>query len=303
MKPFRTLAISAAVVALAVPAGAASVPTETPVKQSSDITEFQVALSSSYYVWDQAPLGSDRVQIYAQATSGGEPFRVNQGKTFGFMGGIDGSRLVFEEASREGSDLVMVDLATGTRTPLPPGVNTPKEEFEPVFEGDYVGFVRVKFGRRVKASMWLLQLSTGQLRQIDTRNHREFLLMFPGQLNGNFMTWMKCGGKPGAPCNSWRYDIAAGTKVQVPNPGGLLNYAPGVAADGTVYYGQSGFKCGQNAFMMKWTGSGDPTVVFDFPAKVDFNGTFVYDTVSPLEIHYGRAQCDQGTGDLYKLVE
>ena len=214
----RTLLLPIVCLIVAAPAGAA--PTETPVRVTSGVEEFRPSVTSSYMAWDQNRPPANQVNVIAQAT-GGQPIKVNKPGTSAFMGALDGSRLVFEQHPKgRDSDLVLVDLATGVRIPLPTGVNTPKEEFEPSMDGDWVAFVRAKFGTIVRASLWLVRLSTGELRKLDSVEHDELPLIAAGHVNGNFVTWFRCVGRgfPPAPCDVFRYDIITGTTVQVPNP-------------------------------------------------------------------------------------
>ena len=296
--------------ALALPAFAATA-TDVPVRVDPAFQEDRPAISSSHYAWD-ASKGerTDRVSVYVQPT-GGQPTKVNAPKSDAFMGSLDGTRLAFEEHAPRGTDgdIRLIDLSTGADVPLPAGVNTPKEEWTPSIDGDYIQFLRVRFGRKaVRTAVWLVRLSTGETRQLATSKHREFPLLGPGHINGNFATWFRCGGKPESPCNAFRYDVTTGTTTQIPNPNGVFQGFPAPASDGDVYFSQSGFACGRNAFLMKWESStGAVTTVFDYPPKVDSISNFVYEPggSAPREIHYVKLSCskERTTGDLYKIVE
>jgi hypothetical protein len=305
----RTAAITLGLSFLALPAFG-GVATDVPVRVDPNVQEDRPAASSTHLAWDQSKgERTDLVDVFVQP-HGGVPTQVNPKNSDAFMGGLDGTRLVYEVHIRGGDgEIRLVDLATGAELPLPAGVNTSQEEWSPSIDGDYLSFMRAKFGRRGnRISTWLFRLSTGESWRLDTAKHREFFLLGPGHVNGNFVTWFRCGGKQDAPCYVKRYDAATGTTVTVPNPDSLFQAYGAPASDGSVYFIQSGFACGRNTVIMKWDGiSPTATPLFAMAPKTDAISLFVDEGTPTREIHYVKLKCGgrraPTTGDLYKIVE
>jgi hypothetical protein len=304
----RRTAITLALTFMALPAFG-TVPTDVPVRVDPKFQEDRPAVSSTHLAWD-ASKGerSDAVDVYVQP-HGGTPTRVNPKNSDAFMGGLDGTRLVYEQHLRGGDgDIKLIDLASGAEVPLPAGVNTPREEWSPSIDGDLLSFMRARFGRS-GIRMWamLFRLSTGESWQLDTAKHPEFTLLGPGHVNGNFVTWFRCGRTEDAPCYVKRYDASTGATVTVPNPDSLFHGFGAPASDGSVYFSQSGFACGRNAVIMKWDGvSPTPTQIFALAPKNDAISLFVNEGTTPREIHYVKLHCSRRqptTGDLYKIIE
>ena len=308
MRRFSTF--SAVLTVLAMPL-VASAATEMPLRVTKGPAEGRPAMSEGYLAWEQSPDPKrySLTSVYAQA-AGGSPYRVHSKRTFARMGALDGSRLVYssyrrvdDEGNLLGGDLRLIELAAGARIDLPDGVNTKQEEYAPQISGDWLLFGRASHGRRIRTQLLLHNMATGETRVLEKASGRNRSLT--GQLNGSFAVWYSCGRRS---CDISRYDIATGQTTMVPNPDGKLQYGPGVAADGTVYFFRSGFGCGTNVLLQKWTTTGATEVVVDFPPGIDAASAYVFEGSGGRQVAYARYRCLKDKyapppSDLYHLVD
>jgi hypothetical protein len=293
---------------------AAYAATEMPLRVTKGPDEFEPAVSADFLAWEQAGnANTQRRVLFAQPTNG-TPFRVNPKGSYAAGAGLDGARLVYatfkavedESDGHLGGDLRMVDLSSGSELPVPPGVNTRKEEYTPTISGDWLLFGRQSSGQRPRETVILQNVSTGEVRTLASSNK---LYIDPGQLNGLFATWYACGRRAGSVCNVFRYDIAGGVISTIPNPGPAFQYAPSVAADGTVYFSRSGNGCGVNASLQKWAPAVATTTVVDFPDRVDGGDSYVFeDPAAGRRVVYHRASClkdefKAAPSDLYQVID
>ncbi|MGH2685249.1 MAG: hypothetical protein ACRDJP_07275, partial [Actinomycetota bacterium] len=287
------------VVGVLLPTQSAQAATEIPLRVTS-ANEGRPALEDDVLAWHQ---GNRRPDVLAQI-GGGEPFQVNPGRTQGIMGDVDGTRLVYSQYPKRfpkkgDGDVKMVDLSSGARLPIPGKVNTKHEEYAPSLSGDWLMVGRAKFGKRYVDRILLINLATGEVRQLDKiRKVKQFI--GTGQVNGGYAVWE--WSPAGGPTQVFRYEIATGATVQVPNPQGLPQYGAGVGADGVVYFFRSGFPCGEDVNLMRWSPSTGEAMIHDFPAGVDAHRAYVHDDASgDRHIAYTRFTCGGGDpSDLYK---
>jgi hypothetical protein len=260
----RLVGLLACAALFAVIASAATAP--VPVKASTR-NEALPAAGGDYFAWAKSRRGAPMsFDVYAQRGTEA-PIKVNAAKTNGWSGGIDGTRLAYQELSKKNSNIRFFDLATRLRS-SPAGVNTKRWEWRPTISGDWL-----LFGRGIvdgpTQQVILRNLVTGEQRILDSARGRSGGLQ-PGQVSGTFAVWMKCGS---ASCNVFRYDLTTQTKTQMPSTG-KGQYGPSVTAAGTTYYGRSGPKCGASAEIVKTTLDGATEVLYSFPAGVDFATTY-----------------------------
>lgn len=306
------ISLKASIVALVLAAQvAAFAATEMPVRVTRRVAESQPAISEGFLAWEESSLSAPSLtRVFAKVLDG-SPFRVHSRRSYGRMGGLDGSRLVYVHYRRTdgegdpiGGELRMFDLATRERLGLPGGINTKREEFAPDVSGDWLLLGRARFGRRPNAEVLLRNLVTGETRVLAKSGGRGGV--GPGQVNGMYASWYSCRRSA---CDVFRYNIASGETLQIPNPGGKLQYTPGVAGDGTVYFSRSGFGCGANVFLQKWTPIGGTVTLVDLPPRVDVDSEYVHDDPdSGRQIIYRRARCLKDKNappptDLYQIID
>ena len=302
MKPPKLLGVLALAGLLVTAATAATTP--VPVK-ASPRNEGTPAASDVYFSWAKSRRGHPHVYDVWAEQQGQPAFKVNAPKTRGWSGGIDGTRLVYQQVKNGNSDIRMFDLVTHRRSNIP-GVNTKRWEWRPSISGDWLLYGRGTVFSGSTQSVILRNLVTGEVRVVDSlRSRRGFLQA--GQVAGNYAVWSKCN--PAPTCNILRYDITARTVTAMPTTGQVL-YAPSVTAAGTTYYGRSGPECGESAELVKTTLAGATAILYAFPSGQDFSVTYAASLVSlpppqltSTRIYYDRISCSTSRLDIYSVDE
>jgi hypothetical protein len=163
------------------------------------------------------------------------------------------------------------DLATQQHVALPAGINTAKwEQWPAVYDGQMT-FVRA--GRNTETLFLVTDLATGDKVALKELNARRVFCAKVPKFNGNWIRAL-CNRRG---CHAYWYDIDQGLIEQIPNPLGLLYFAPAPDLSGNVYFGRSRTRCGRTVRMMKWTGAGDPAVFYSFARGTDMTGTMAFD--------------------------
>lgn len=235
--------------------GAASLSTPAVPVKASARNEVTPSAGGGFFTWAKSRRGHPHVYDLWAEQEGQPAFRVNPKRTSAFGGGIDGTRLVYQQVRNYNSDVRFFDLATRRRTNAPAGVNTARWEWGASVSGDWLLFAR---GIQTGTVQLILQnLVTGEQRVLDAKQGKRTYLT-PGQVNGDYAAWAKCRG---AVCDVFRYDVASGTRTAMPR-NGRLPYAPSVVPSGTVYYVSGRETCG-NAQLVKTTLAGATFVLFD----------------------------------------
>ncbi len=297
----RTKVIVAANAALAlwliaVPALAALMPTALKVTRRN---ELEGTGNADYFAWTRDDPGSPRgFHVWVQPT-GGAPYEVNPRGT-NFVGQIDqtGSRLVYDQFPHGGGDIKLYDMASKTQVALPAGIDTAKPEFEAAVFGNQLTFIRAG---RTETTLWLVtDLSTGAKIAVKVIDPSTTFFANPPHLYGNWLTYATCNRKT---CAAFRYDIGGMSTLKIPNPRHLLYFAPSSDLAGNVYFERSRFGCGRAARMMKWIGSGDPTVFYSFAPGTDMTGSSVFDDgAGNVTVYVDFFDCATNGGDIYSFA-
>jgi Tol biopolymer transport system component len=300
----KLLALLAGSALVAVGVSAATT-TATPVAvKATTRNEVTPAASGIYFAWAKSRRGHPRVfDVFAQQ-EGQAGRKVNARNTYGWAGGIDGTRLVYQQVKKGNSDIRFFDLVTRRRTNAPQGVNSKRWEWAPSISGDWLMFGRgVVFGSSTQMVV-LRNLVTGEQRVLDSLRSRTGFTQ-AGQVNGNYAVWMKCAGR--STCNVYRYDITTATTTIMPATGQQL-YGPSVSPSGAVFYGRSGSGCGERAELVKTTLDGVTTVLYSFSSGQDFVITYTTQVVSvpppPFttnRIYFDRIICSSRRYDIYSI--
>jgi hypothetical protein len=225
----------AIVVAVSMPAGASAFVPE-PVIQTAAV-ELQPAASAGYLAYSRSTIAHPKRVALLVKPDGASSFRVNPRRTIAYAGSIDGTTLVYAQRPQRGGrgDIKFYDLVSRTRSNPPAGVNTARHEGQPHLSGEWLLFARSR--RRNLSSprrILLRNLVTEEQRQLDFGDNAYVQV---GGLAGNYASWTRC--RRLRHCNTWLYDIGAGTKVRIPNPLDRSQFAASVTPDGTVYYAES----------------------------------------------------------------
>ena len=261
----------------------------------------QVTGSGEWLAWSQnTRRHPNSIDVFAKR-QGGRRFKVYDGRGRTSLGGLDGSRLVYQQF-RSGrrsaySQIRIANLAKRTDRALR-AVNSRQWEFWPSISGRWVLYGRT-YLRRGITKILLTDLRSGDTRVLD--KGRAVTYFQPGQVNGNFAVWMK-----------WRrsvkprmllYDIAARDQIPVPT-GDRYNWAPSVSSEGVVYFARSGRACGSGVRLVRWERGRDEITRVRFPDGIDMSDSYVSTTGGTVQVVHNRLRCDSATGgDLYRLIE
>ena len=239
------------------------------ISPAADLTNGKVTLG-----WTQAPRAKPRKATAFVRRGNGNAQRVNRRGTRGYMGGIDGRVVIYQEINNGDSDIKTFNWANGNRGSF--RVNSRKAEIRPSKSGRWV-----LFGRQGARREWVILLNTsnGNTRTL-ARHKGEAGGLLPGQVNGNFAVWMKCNRRK---CFVFRHRISARQTIRIPNKR-RLQYAPSVSANGTVYFAGSGYGCGarvvlyrrRNGNTNRIEGLGNKDAFFTYAAPKPGGGTHVY---------------------------
>jgi hypothetical protein len=239
---------AAMIVVAALPAAAGAFTTESVIATSAN--ELQPAAALGYVAYSRSSLAHPGRVALIVKPEGSSSFRVNPRGTKAYTGSIDGTTLVYEQKRVPNGvyDIKLYDLIARTRSNPPAGVNTTRNESLPHLSGDWLLFQRSRRSPTSPSRILLRNLVTDEQRQLDFGDNAYVQV---GGLAGNYATWTRC---PSAGhCNTWLYDIAAQTKVRLPNPLDKSQFAASVTDDGTAYYAESGtILCSANKVVRFW---------------------------------------------------
>jgi hypothetical protein len=203
----------------------------------------------------------------------GRTIRVNPPGTTAETGGIDRRWLVLQIAHRGRSRLARYDLRTHRLGYLPAFVNGAAWLWRPDIDGR-----RILYGAIVPGHAQILryEIRVADLKRRTVRTlvrldgHADYAA--PGQLQGNWATWVAC---PDNVCNVWRENLSTGHAAPVPDPDYVAHsqFGPAVDRHGTVFFGRAHTPCG-NAEIRRWDGRHD-TRVLRLPAQTAFQYAYL----------------------------
>jgi hypothetical protein len=263
---------------------------------TSPRNEVQAAASDAFLAWSQNSVAHPHLfNAWVRPSGGGARVRVNHVGTQGFMGGIDGTTLVYQQIKRNQSDVKLFNLVTHVRSNPPAGVDTAAWEFHPSVSGSWMLFGRYRSSTNRDRAI-LFNTSTRQLIVLADRPGSGQTVE-PGQVNGNFAVWSQCTATG---CNVWEYDIATATKTRLPNAvPGHYNYAPSVDSNGTVYFAHSGKSCG--ARIEKRPVGGPTSTVVALRGR-DINQSYLATVASQSNLFFAKFNCQTSTYDIFKIT-
>jgi hypothetical protein len=279
--------------------------TPVPVK-TGPRNELTPAAGDDWLAWSQSRQGRPKLfDVFAQQT-GRPAFKVNPKGTQAYLGGIDGTILVYQLLrGKLRSDLRLFDLTTRHQQPIPAGINTSKWECCATVSGGWILFDRGEAYSRDTQTVLLRNLASGEQRVLDVLQNRRGLVA-AGQVNGNFAVWRRCNPHPR--CRLFRYDLATATATALPVPQGKIPYSPSVNAHGIVFYGQSNPGCGKSVQLVKQPVAGPPEILASLPQGRDVATTYAHQiaTKPPRElvttrIYYDFIRCKGSKWDIYSI--
>jgi hypothetical protein len=267
--------------------------------------EFGIALDTGYHAWAVDSAAHPYANTIWVKPDGGRAYRVSSRKSGAYVGNIDvanptyGDVLVFYSGAQYGRgqyNLKLWDLANREALTLPAGINTPTaDESQPSIGGGYLAFQRTRPSGATR--LLLYRFSTATFTTVATGS--ETGGSFSDQIHGNYLVYHRCLGS--GVCNVFRRQISTGATVEAPNPG-HANYYPTVTSGGTVYYVQgSARSCGLHTKLLRWTGSGSPTLLVALPRNVEAGPMDAYDAGASTTLYFTRIRCNGFHYGIYQL--
>jgi hypothetical protein len=288
------------VAALALPAAAGAKPLpQTPVRTNPPpVNEESPSAAPHYLAWVQNSRSHPHLyNLYAQH-DGRTRYRVNPAGTQAGLGtGMDGTTLVYTQTHGAKSSIMMFDLQTKKRSAPPAGVNTPSLEDEPTISGDWLLFHRLELGSSPGEQVILRNVHTGETRTIASVRGRVAQLE-AGQVNGDWAVFTKTVN--GTRFNVWLYHISTKTLTLVPNPRDKVHSAAAVNPFGTVYFEESGSRCGSNATVEVYPIGGPMITAGTLRPGIDMFHPFVFEHASTDSFMFAKLHCVGGATDVFE---
>lgn len=274
--------------------------TQIPVF-ATRVDEVNPAGDGDYLVWSQnSRLHPRHYNTYARQGSGPR-FRVNAPNTIGWGGGLDGTKLAYQEVYRRQSNIKFYDLASRTRRNPPAGVNTRHWEFWPRISGEWLllGRASASVNRVV-----LHNLESGK-EIVLARGPLDSTYLTPGQVNSRYAVWTKCVRR----CDVFLFDLQSRTVRRVPNPLGKEQYSASIDAANKIYFNRSGRACGASVKLMRWdvgsAATSAPIKLLAFPTGQDFEPSYAVSSADgSTTVLYNRVRCPWSRPqDIYELID
>ncbi len=256
--------------------------------------QYQPAVAGDRVAWEEnSPTKPNHYDVFTGGSA--SKTKVNRNGTNAANGGIDGTRLVYQEWDGGDSDLYFFNLNTHNRSSPPAGVNTSSWEYWPSESGDWL-----LYGRRNAAGtrrIILFNLVTKQSRELDEVGANSHVA--PGQVNGDYAVWYRC--TPTKKCDVFRYQISTQTKLRLPDAD-RYQRAPSVSKDGTVYFERSDGKvCEVPNKLMRYQ-NGDVSPVMEVPFGEHIGDTYVDSDDFGAKVFFDRFDCEDSTrSNLYRI--
>jgi hypothetical protein len=286
--------------ALALPAAAAAKPlTQTPLRTNPPpVNEDSPSGAPGYFAWVQNSRSHPhRYNVYTQH-NGRTRYRVNPADTQAGLGtGIDGTTLVYTQTHGAKSSIMMFDLQTKKRFAPPAGVNTPNLEDEPTISGDWLLFHRLERGSSPGEQVILRNVHTGETRTIASV-HGRIAQLEAGQVNGDWAVFTKSVN--GTRFNVWLYRISTKSLTLVPNPRDKVHSAAAVNPFGTVYFEESGSRCGSNATVEVYPIGGPMITAGTLRPGIDMFHPFLFERSPTDHFMFAKLHCASGATDVFE---
>jgi hypothetical protein len=276
----------------------------TPVIKTKKRVEVLPGAAAGWLAWSESRIKRQPQFNLMARPDGGAPFRVNPPDTQGFDAHIEGSTLVYSQVAKPKPDIAFYDLSSRMHTGAPAGVNTTQAELIPSTSGDWLMFLRSRRLFRGTASIILRNVVTGEERILESGNYERGGVE-PGNLAGDFASWLECTNRSLSRCNVTRYQISTGATTQIPNPKGRAQFAASVTSDGTVYFAESGnLICGKHAGLWRYTATGVREQLARFPKGFDTGRTSPLPSGGTTTVYLDGFDCgtEAPTGDIYQVI-
>ena len=218
------------------------------------------------------------------------------------IGGPHGDILVYALYPPRGGDgdIKFYDLAGGTQSNPPAGINTTKDDESPAISGEYLLFGRgpANKGGYTSKQVLLYNFTTHTFTTVATAPLGNSVTA--NGLRGDFATYDQCPST--GMCNVFRYQISTDATIKMPNPG-RATYWSSVLADGTVYFVQGApTACGVNTRVMRWH-DGTLTRLVQLPNGYEIADLDAVETPGGPMVFFTRINCPKGfVGGIWKIA-
>jgi hypothetical protein len=215
-----------------------------------------------------------------------------------FTGSISDGGVVLQVVRGQDSDIVRYDLASGSTARISARTSDRRWQWRPTASGPWLLFGEGRIDDdRAPWKVILMNTVTGTLRVLD-RASNSCRCISPGQVNGDFAVWTK-----GVKGDVFRYRISTAVTRQIPDPLHLDQYAPSVAADGTVFFAQARIACGSSAALYRYDLDGTVTPLFGLAAGTEPVSTSVFDEGDgTTTLYFDRNVCATGASDILRIA-
>jgi hypothetical protein len=225
------------------------------------------------------------------------------GKGEAFPGGFSGSTLIYQHVRNGQSDLAEIDTGTLVHS-LPAGVNTRAWEWGPTISGDWILFGRI--GRRNPPARRIVlhNETTTQTRVLAIYKGRPPVVLFPGQVNGDWATWDRFIPN-GGDDSVFRYRISTRQTVQLPTPLRSAQGPASVDSVGDVFYVRHRRgTCGVRTSIHEHTIAGSDVRLISIPAGSAVGSIYAVDEGGgTVTVYYDQGHCTgRANWNIYKIV-
>ncbi len=256
--------------------------------------------SRRLFAWTNEMRRQSDLDAFVEA-NGGAVMRINAERTNAYVGGFDSGtdRVIFQQVTRNDSDLFLYDISVGAREPLR-SLNDGHWQWNPSIDTDRSGTTWVTHGVNrfgspsAKWRLYLTNMDTGERTLLDETTNRCGCL-FPGTVAYPWVTW-----SIGADATTWRYDIRSGERVQL-LPTDRDEYSAATTPNGTTYVAQGGDRCGVNARIYRVDRDGTTTLLLRFGPGREAANLSVDHTAPHDRLFYDRRICRSGRADVLRL--
>ena len=293
------LAVIGAAASLYLVAGTAQATTPESVVDTPAY-EFGSASGGGWLAWSRGANYTADHDLYVREA--GQPADVVELGRFQHAGNIElggdhGDILVFDFRPTNGDrDIRFYDLATGTVSAPPNGINTAKDDEFVSISGNHLLFSRGPAGALFSKKVYLYDFTTEDLTLLATAPARGTATA--NSVSGDFATYTVCPAS--GRCDVVRHEISTDSDTLMPR-GNRANYWSFVLADGTVYFVQGHpTNCGVRTKIMRYAaGSTEELVQFQDGVEIaDLD--VVQETGGPV-VYFTRVRCN-GLPGIWKLA-
>jgi hypothetical protein len=176
-------------------------------------------------------------------------------------------------------------------------VNTPNLEDEPTISGDWLLFHRLERGSSPGEQVILRNVHTGETRTIASV-HGRIAQLEAGQVNGDWAVFTKSVN--GTRFNVWLYRISTKSLTLVPNPRDKVHSAAAVNPFGTVYFEESGSRCGSNATVEVYPIGGPMITAGTLRPGIDMFHPFLFERSPTDHFMFAKLHCASGATDVFE---